>query len=127
MADKKKSILIIDDEKEILDSLSDYLQRNGYDVETVDNGLEGLEIARTRRPDLIILDLILPDIDGSDVAAKLLEDPLMRKTSVIFLTGIMRKSELEQSGPVVAKRCIVAKPCSPEEILARVKVQIGPA
>ena len=123
----RKNILIIDDEKDILDSLSGFLRRNGYAVDVADNGRDGLALANAQLPRLIILDLILPDIDGSDVAARLLEDPRTRSIPVIFLTSIMRKSEQEESGPVIANRCIVAKPCSSEEILAHVKEQIGPA
>ncbi|QAT17617.1 hypothetical protein BU251_07745 [Candidatus Velamenicoccus archaeovorus] len=122
---KIKSILIIDDEKDILDSLSGYLERNGYDVEAADNGAEGLRLVRDRRPDLVILDLMLPDIDGSDIAARLLEDPLTSRIPIIFLTSIVRKSE-QLKPRRVTKRCVVAKPCSPAEILGRVRSIIGP-
>jgi DNA-binding response OmpR family regulator len=127
MAARKKLILIIDDEKDILDSLSGFLERNGYEVSAADNGQDGLKLAHDQRPDLVILDLILPDIDGSDIAARLLEDPLTSRIPVIFLTSIMRKSEQEKVGRTAGNRQVVAKPCSPEEILACVKDTIGPA
>jgi CheY-like chemotaxis protein len=123
---KRKSIVIIDDEKDILGSLSSYLERYGYSVEAVDNGQDGLKAVCDRKPDLVILDLVLPDIDGSDIAARLQQDPLTSRIPIIFLTCIVRKSEQPKPGRV-GKRCVVAKPCSPAEILVRVRDIIGPA
>jgi len=122
-----KSILLVDDEKDILGSLAASLRRNGYRVFTAPTGKEGLSLAKREHPHLIILDLILPDIDGSDVAARLLRDPETRDIPVIFLTCIMTKEEQEAEGTQIGSHCVVAKPCRPEEILAHVKDHIGPA
>lgn len=120
-----KKVLIIDDEKDILISLSSYLSRNGYDVKSADNGKDGLKLVQEEKPQLIILDLMLPDIDGSDIAARLLEDPQTRDIPVVFLTSMMRKGEQLESGGQIGNRCIIAKPCSSEEILACIKDRIG--
>ncbi len=120
-----KSILIVDDEKDILDSLSGFLSRNGYGVTVADTGREGLRLAKKDLPRLIILDLMLPDIDGTDVAVELMQNPDTREIPIIFLTSIMTKTEQELSGEIIANRCIVAKPCKSEEILALVKNRIG--
>ena len=122
-----KSILLVDDEKDVLDALSASLRRNGYRVFAAATGQEGLDLAKKELPQLIVLDLILPDVDGSDVAARLLQDPEPRDIPVIFLTCIMTKQEQETEGTRVGKRCVVAKPCRPEEILALIKDHIGPA
>ena len=124
-SDKKKSILIIDDEKDVVDSVSGFLKRNGYDVFGASTGQEGLKIAREELPSLIILDLMLPDIDGSDVAAQLLNNLTTKEIPIIFLTAIVTKSEQEATGEFIANRCIIAKPCSSEEILSLVKNYIG--
>ena len=121
----KKNILIVDDEKDILDSLSVFLRRNGYGVFMATTGKEGLKLAKKETPNLIILDLMLPDIDGSDVAVELLKTPDTRDIPIIFLTSIVTKSEQEEAGELIANRCIVAKPCSSEEILGLVKNYIG--
>jgi DNA-binding response OmpR family regulator len=123
----KKSILIVDDEKDVLDSLSVFLRRNGYGVLVADTGKEGLRLAKKEIPSLLILDLMLPDIDGSDVAAALLSQPSTREIPIIFLTSIMTKPEQEESGELIANRTIVAKPCKTDEILSLVKDRIGPA
>jgi len=123
----KKTILLIDDERDILDSLSSFLSRSGYGVLVADNGKEGLRLAKNDLPDLMILDLMLPDIDGSDVAVELLQGPATREIPIIFLTSIVTKLEQEETGEIIANRCIVAKPCKPEEILSLVKSRIGSA
>lgn len=123
--DKRKTILLIDDERDILESLSVFLRRHGYGVSIADNGKLGLKLARQEIPNLVILDLMLPDIDGTDVAVDLLNNPLTRDIPIIFLTGVVTKPEQEKMGEYIANRCIVAKPCRPEEILAHVKSHIG--
>lgn len=124
---KSKKVLIVDDEKDILDSLSEFLKRSGYEVLVADNGTEGFSLIKKELPHLVILDLMLPDMDGSDIAASMLLDPLLRDIPVIFLTAVLTKTEQEKSGTSIANRCIVAKPCRSEEILAHVKNRIGPA
>lgn len=123
----RKSVLIIDDEKDILESLSGFLRRNGYGVSVADTGAEGLKLAKKELPNLIILDLMLPDIDGTDVAVELLQNPQTREIPIIFLTSVLTKPEQEISGEMVANRCIVAKPCKSEEILELIKSRIGAA
>lgn len=120
-----KNILIVDDEQDVLSSLGSLLRRSGYHVWAVDTGNEGLNVAKRERPDLIILDLILPDKDGSDVAAELLHNKDTQDIPIIFLTSMMRKDEQLADGPMVAKRCIIAKPCRSDEILSLVKDRIG--
>ena len=120
-----KHILIVDDEQDVLNSLGSLLRRSGYHVWAVDTGTEGLNVAKRERPDLIILDLILPDIDGSDVASELLNHKDTHDIPIIFLTSMMRKDEQLSGGSLVAKRCILAKPCHSEEIINLVKSRIG--
>ncbi len=120
-----KTILIIDDERDILNSLSAFLRRNGYGVSSADTGQEGLVLAKKERPDLIILDLMLPDIDGSDVAVELMQDSNTRDIPVIFLTSVLTKTEQAKLGETIGNRCIVAKPCKSEEILELIKKRIG--
>lgn len=124
---ERKRILLIDDEKDILDSMAVFLRRHGYGVSVADTGKEGLEMAFKEAPHLIILDLMLPDIDGSDVAAELLKQPMTSQTPIIFLTSIMTKEDQSEAGEFIANRCIIAKPCQTDDILRLVKNRIGPA
>jgi two-component system alkaline phosphatase synthesis response regulator PhoP len=121
-----KNVLVVDDEQDILDSLSHILKRAGYGVWTAPTGQEALSIAKKELPHLIILDLILPDMDGSDVAVELLRNLETRSLPIIFLTSMMRKDEQYAQGTLIANRRIIAKPCKADEILALVKEHIGP-
>lgn len=123
-----KRILMIDDEEDVLASLGgDVAAQRSSRLGGVTTGEDGLKVARQECPDLIILDLILPDKDGSDVAADLLDRPSTRNIPIIFLTSMMRKDEQLAGGSLVAKRCIMAKPCRSEKILILIKDRIGPA
>jgi DNA-binding response OmpR family regulator len=122
-----KNILIVDDEQDVLSSLGAVLRRNGYHVWVADTGVEALNVAKREKPDLIILDLMLPDKDGADVAAELLLQEDTRVIPVIFLTSMRCKDEQAAGGPMVGQRCIIAKPCRSDEILALVKERIGVA
>jgi CheY-like chemotaxis protein len=70
----KKKILIVDDERDAMFILEKELAARGYSVIASDNGNDALNLAKSERPDLIILDLVMPDMDGAEVAAKLKED-----------------------------------------------------
>lgn len=122
---QSKSILLVDDEQDVLNSLSFFLSRNGYSVSVANSGTEGLRLAKENLPQLIILDLMLPDIDGSDVAVELLQNPATKNIPIVFLTSVFTKTEQLAIGDLIANRCIVAKPCKPEEILSLVKQHIG--
>ncbi len=123
----RKSILVIDDEKDVLNSLAGLLRRTGYGVTIADTGQEGLRLAKKELPSLIILDLMLPDIDGTDVAVELMQDAKTSSIPIIFLTSVLTKPEQKASGEIIANRCIIAKPCKSEEILQLIKDRIGAA
>src|SRR5262245_50841431 len=71
---RKRTILVVDDDKDIVDLITYNLQRNGYDVLCALNGTEALELATKHLPDLVVLDLMLPGIDGTEVARRLKSD-----------------------------------------------------
>jgi CheY-like chemotaxis protein len=114
----KKKILIVDDEKDILLMLEKRLTGAGYSVFTADNGFDALTLAKSKHPDLIILDIIMPTMEGSEVAAKLKENPLTKNIPVIFLTAILSKDEELSKKHMIADNIIFAKPFDPEELLS---------
>ncbi len=107
-----KKILIVDDEKEALFILEKELTARGYSVIAADNGSDALNLAKSEYPDLIILDIWMPEMDGAEVAAKLKEDPKTKDIPVIFLTCLFQKREGEEEGRVVAGKVLIAKPYS---------------
>ena len=112
-----KHILVVDDEPRIAEIARDYLARAGYTVTTAGNGADALAIARTRHPDLIVLDLGLPHVDGLDVTRAL------RKHSNVPI--IMLTARVEESDKLVGLELgaddYITKPFSPRELVARVR------
>jgi len=122
-----KEILVVDDEPGIAEICRDYLQRAGFKVTSATNGTDALTLARTRRPDLIVLDLGLPKMDGLDVTRAL------RKHSnvpIIMLTARVDESD-KLVGLELGADDYLTKPFSPRELVARVRAvfrrtDIGP-
>ncbi|MCK5707353.1 MAG: response regulator [Candidatus Aureabacteria bacterium] len=115
-----KKILVIDDEDHILNMIKNRLKANGYEVIAVSNGLDGLEAAKTGSPDLIILDVMLPDINGKEVCLRLKEHESTAKIPVIFLTAkdsIEEKMEEYDCGG----ECHITKPFDANELLEKIK------
>jgi len=123
-----KEILVVDDEPRIAEICRDYLERAGFTVRTAGNGADALAIARTRHPDLIVLDLGLPRMDGLDVTRAL------RKQSnvpIIMLTARVEERD-KLTGLELGADDYLTKPFSPRELVARVRAvvrrtEIGPA
>src|SRR5690242_14764915 len=112
-----KHILVVDDEPRIAEIARDYLERAGYRVSVAANGIDALALARRRQPDLIVLDLGLPHMDGLDVARAL------RKRStvpIIMLTARVDEGD-RVTGLEIGADDYVTKPFSPKELVARVR------
>jgi len=115
-----KTILIVDDEKEVLFHLKNILKRAGYEVIATSKGKDAINLAKNLRPDLIILDILMPDVDGGDVAAALSEDSATSAIPIIFLTGILTKAE-ELQVKTSGKHRVIAKPILPDKLLEIIK------
>jgi CheY-like chemotaxis protein len=93
---EKKRILVVDDEVGFTRLLKITLEHTGrYEVMEVNDGLQAHASARQFRPHLILLDIVMPRIDGGDVAAKITADPLLRDTQIVFLTAIVSQREMK--------------------------------
>ena len=82
-----KKILVVDDEKDIVDILKEILKHEGYDVETAFDGEEGLKKVVEIKPDLVVADVMMPKMDGYEFVRKMKEDPSVSSIPVIFLTA----------------------------------------
>lgn len=117
----EKSILIVEDEKAILDILSFNLKREGYRTIEAQDGEEGLALARAERPDLILLDIMLPKLDGFSVCKTLRDEDSM--VPVIMLTA--REGESDKiTGLEIGADDYITKPFSMRELLARVRANM---
>jgi DNA-binding response OmpR family regulator len=114
----KRRILIVDDNEKIVDVLRAYLEKDGYRALTALDGLEALEVARRRMPDLIILDLLLPGMDGLDVCRVLRAEG--NDVPIIMLTAKTTEPD-KLIGLELGADDYVTKPFSPREVMARVR------
>ena len=112
-----KHILVVDDEPRIAEIARDYLERAGFRVTTAGSGADALAVARTRRPDLIVLDLGLPHLDGLDVTRTLRQQS---NVPIIMLTARVDESD-KLIGLELGADDYVTKPFSPKELVARVR------
>ncbi len=117
----KKTILIVDDEEDVLSLLKTRLTAKGYSVITGRHGLDAIDLAKSQSPDLIILDILMPGMEGPEVAAKLKESPDTRDIPVMFLTCLYAKAEESESGHLVGDRLIFAKPFDSEELIGTIE------
>jgi two-component system alkaline phosphatase synthesis response regulator PhoP len=118
MADAK--ILVIDDEQSIVDLVTAYLRKEGYEVHVALDGPAGLKAARNLKPDLIVLDIMLPGLDGLELLSQL------RRESDVYVIMLTAKSEETDKivGLSVGADDYLTKPFSPRELVARVKAAL---
>src|SRR5438067_13127795 len=109
----KKRVLIVDAESGFPRLLKLTLERTGrYTVREQNEATNALETARDFRPDLALLDIVMPKMDGGDVARQITADPLLKKTKIVFLTAIVSKKEENQPGQTIGGFPFMAKPVS---------------
>ncbi len=121
---ENKKILIVDDEPDVLLLLGERLSKAGYDVIKASGGQEAIEMAHKDSPDLIILDIAMPGMDGSEVANTLRAQPATKDIPMIFLTCLFTKQEEKACGHVLGQNFFIAKPYDVNELLSEIKVRI---
>ena len=120
MAEAKSKILIVEDDLDIAEMLNAYFRVQGYEVSTVNWGEDGVRAAQTVLPNLIILDIRLPDIDGFEVARRVREDRRTNEIPIIFLTEKRDRSDILQ-GLEVGADDYITKPFDVQELRLRVR------
>lgn len=115
-----KKILIVDDDQILLKMLERSLVWAGYAVSQATNGEEALSAAREWNPDLIILDIMMPQMDGGETAEFLQKDPLTKDIPIIFLTSLLTKQE-ENDGKALLGKKLLAKPYNPHKLLQEIE------
>ncbi|MFH1578472.1 MAG: response regulator [Candidatus Omnitrophota bacterium] len=115
-----KKILVADDEAEALASLSNILERANYKVISTSKGKEVVDLAMRLKPDLIILDIVMPDMEGSEIASILVRKDSTANIPIIFLTGIISREEEETVESRTGRHYVLAKPATPKELLEMV-------
>ena len=115
MADSKKTILIIDDEAGLRNLLKFRLVSFGFDVLMAEDGYIGIELAKVKKPDVIILDIMMPYFNGIEVCKKLKNDYVTKNIPVIFLSVLAQKEDIEL-GKQAGGEFFLTKPYDPEKL-----------
>lgn len=116
----KQKVLLVDDEQDILDLIGFNLEKEGFEVFTANNGRSGLEIAKQQIPDLILLDVMMPGMDGMETCREIRDDAKLKHVVVAFLTA--RNEDYSQiAGFDAGADDYIAKPIKPRVLVSRVK------
>jgi len=113
-------VLVVEDEQDVADLIRYNLAKEGYDVQLVGNGADALKLARESRPEVILLDIMVPQLNGWEVCRRLKQDPDTRAISVIMVTGRVEEGD-KVLGFEMGADDYVTKPFSPRELVARVR------
>ena len=124
-----KKVLMIDDDPEFVDAISNLLDAKGYDVYTASNGQDGVATAKAENPDLILLDVMMTTKnEGFNVARELHDDQKLAETPIIIMTGIRREMNLpfgfEPDETWLPVKKVLEKPVTPEVLLAAITENI---
>jgi DNA-binding response OmpR family regulator len=120
MSGTKPLILVIEDDRDMLEAVRMRLAANGYEVLTSSDGVEGLALAKEQAPDLIILDVMLPKLDGFSVCRILKFDESYKELPIILFSARVQRADL-QRGKEVKADAYITKPFKAEDLLAKIK------
>ncbi len=121
---EQQVVLVADDDKDILALVAFRLERSGYEVVTASDREEALELARSRTPDLAVLDVMMPKLTGYEVTQRLRTEPATSRVPVILLTARVQEGDVARGFEAGADD-YVKKPFSPQELRARVHAVLG--
>lgn len=116
----QKTILVVDDEQDLLDLIEYNLKKEGFDVLKAEDGLEGIEVARKHRPDLVLLDIMMPKMDGLEVVERMRDDKKLKRIPIIFLTA-RGDEKTEVEGLDKGGDDYITKPISTTKLISRIK------
>lgn len=125
MPDKQKKILIIDDEKDLARMASLRLKANGFSVSEAFTAQEGLRKVQEEEPDLILLDVLLPDGDGYEISQRLKSNPETKDIKIIIFTASSQKVFAKQAIAIGAADYVL-KPFDPQDLLEKVRKALEP-
>ena len=116
-----KSILLVEDDPFLIDIYTTKLKETGFSVEVVDDGDEVLPKLKESLPDLLLLDIVLPHVDGWEILKKIKEDNDLAKIKIIVLSNLGQKDEVEKGMKLGATKYLIKAHYTPSEIVAEIK------
>ena len=122
---KKKKVLIIDDEVAFTNVVKLTLEeRNGYEVCAENDSRGAIATARRFRPDIVLLDVVMPELDGGEVHTQFMADPILKRIPIIFLTAIVRQKEVDERKGMIGGSFYLAKPVSADGLISAIEEHI---
>jgi DNA-binding response OmpR family regulator len=121
----KKKVLIVDDERDLREALGAMVEAEGFEVLSAKDGAEGLETALKEKPDLILLDIVMPKMDGFEVLDKLREDEWGKKVQVIFLTVLEDMESVSRAIAQGGHEYLVKTDWALEEVAKKIREKLG--
>jgi DNA-binding response OmpR family regulator len=119
----KKRILVVEDDRDINELIRYNLEREGFEVLSLYDGSQAVDVITTRKPDLVLLDLMLPECDGLDICRQVKSDPTTQKTPIIMITAKGTESDVVV-GLSIGADDYLPKPFSPQVLLARIRAML---
>jgi len=124
MPKSKKLILLVEDDEFLAELYSTKLQLEGYNVVLATDGAKGLKIAKEKQPMLILLDILLPKMDGFEVLQEIRKDPVTKKMPVILLTNLSQRSEVQKGLDLGANDYLIKAHFMPSEVITKINKHI---
>lgn len=121
MSEDKKTILLVEDDAFVSDIYQTKLGQSGYEVQVAENGLEAMKFAGKKAPDLVLLDIVMPYMDGIEVLRKLKEKEEWKSIPVILLTNLSEKEKVEEGLSLGASDYLIKSHFTPSEVVEKVK------
>jgi len=121
MTNTKYKVLLVEDDKTLTEMYSLKFEKEGFNLSKADNGLSGLELAKKELPDIILLDIMMPKMDGYAVLTELKKDSKTKNIPVLMLSNLGQKSDVEKGKKLGAKDYVVKASMTPAQVVDKVK------
>ena len=121
MSDKAKKILLVEDDPLLIDIYTTKLKEKGFDVIVVDSGERVVETVREKRPDVVMLDIVLPHQDGWSILSQIKEDEELKNTKVVVLSNLGQKEEVEKGIKLGAAQYIIKAHYTPSQVVQEIE------
>ena len=121
MSDKAKKILLAEDDPLLIDIYTTKLKEKGFDVIVVDSGERVVETVREERPDVVMLDIVLPHQDGWSILSQIKEDEELKNTKVVVLSNLGQKEEVEKGIKLGAAQYIIKAHYTPSQVVQEIE------
>jgi len=115
-----KKVLVVDDDPYILMSLEFLMKKNGYDVMVARNGIEALALVKQQKPDVILLDIMMPDVDGYEICEYIKKCDKLKHTKVVFMSAKTKETDI-QKGYDLGAALYITKPFSTRDFVKKIK------